>query len=437
MLRTTPSIATVGVAALLASGAKAADTRPPAPSSTVLRLDEAVALALTRNERAKISDLSVVVAEAGVERARAAFFPLLTAQGIDVQHAYEGTDRVPNNIGQATVTFSQAILNAPAFPLYSQAKHLADAQHAQNVDDKRLLAFSAATGYFAVLNAQDVVQAAQRQVNNAQANLDDTQARAQAGLTSSNDVTRAQIDSASSARELELDRGVLANAFQQLAFTINAPVPAGLEPPQAVLAAAQRTVSASDSLVRFAMAHRPDMVASRYQADAAHDFASEPMLRLVPTLNLQGQAVATTNSVATGRWNDETLQATLSWTLFDQGIRYADKHSRDAQAQIADLNVMTLGRSIDTQVRSGAALLSAAQAAFSVAEKAVVAARKSVEETAILYRQGLAKAIELVDANDSRFSAEINDATAEYAMAQAYLNLRQALGLEVLGTEVP
>ena len=63
-------------------------------------------------------------------------------------------------------------------------------------------------------------------------------------------------------------------------------------------------------------------------------------------------------------------------------------------------------------------------------------ARQNVDETAILYRQGLAKAIELVDANDSRFTAEVNDATAEFAMAQAYLSLRQALGLEPLGTEL-
>ena len=40
---------------------------------------------------------------------------------------------------------------------------------------------------------------------------------------------------------------------------------------------------------------------------------------------------------------------------------------------------------------------------------------------AILYKQGLAKAIELVDANDSRFIAEVNYASAEFAMALAYL----------------
>jgi outer membrane protein TolC len=157
----------------------------------------------------------------------------------------------------------------------------------------------------------------------------------------------------------------------------------------------------------------------------------------VPTLGVQGQASATTNPPATtGRWNDESVTATLSWTLYDAGVRYADKHSRDAQAQIADLDVAQLLRSVDAQVRSAAALLSASQQAYRAAGDAMKAARQSAEETSILYRQGLAKAIELVDANDSRFTAEVNYASAQYGMAQAYLALRQSLGLDPLGTEL-
>jgi outer membrane protein TolC len=439
------SIAAAAAASLLAgpahgAGAPPSGTNPATATaggaSGTLRLDDAVHLALTRNERARISDLQVVVAEAAVEKARAAFLPLLTAQGQDVQHAYPSSDKSPNNIGTANVTLSQTIISAPAYPLYSQALRLADAQHAQNVDDKRLLSFAAASGFFLVLNAQQVVQAARRQLENAKANLQDTQARAQAQLTSSNDVTRAQIDMASSAREVETDQGTLASVLLQLAFTINAPVPTGLEPPQATLTSAEHPPGSADALVRLAMDRRPDVVASRYQLQAAQDAAGEPLLRLVPTLSVQGQASATTNSATTGRWNDETLQATLNWTIYDQGVRYADKHSRDAQAEIADLTLQQLVRSVDEQVRAAVALLVAAQAAFHVAQDAVNAARQSVDETAILYRQGLAKAIELVDANDKRFTAEIDYASAEFAMAQAYLTLRQALGLDPLGTEL-
>ncbi len=411
---------------------------PSTPSVPVaaggLSLDQAVQLTISRNERARISDLNVVVADAAVERAFAQFMPILTATGSDAQTA-SVAPKSPFNVGSTALTANQPLLNASLFPLYSQARNLADAQHAQNVDDRRLLAFGAASAFFAVLNAQDIVEAAQRQLENAKSNLDNTRARAQAQLSSTNDVTKAQVDMTNALHELEGDKGTLDNAFIQLAFTINGPVPASLTPPAQTLAAAERPPGGVDTLAQFALDHRPDVVVSKYQASAAHDFAAEPLLRIVPTLGLQGQATGTTHPTGLP-WNNESVSVTLTWTIFDNGSRYADKHSRDAQADIAELNLKLLARSVDAQVRGGVALLAAAQASFHAAEDGVKVARQNVDETAILYKQGLATALELVDANDSRFTAEVNYASAEFAMAQAYLTLRQALGLDALGTEL-
>ena len=407
----------------------------PSPGSGGLTLDQAVQLTLSRNERAKISDLNVTVAEAAEEKAFTAFLPVLTATGTDQQTAYPPA-RTNNNIGTTAATVNQPLLNASAFPLYAQARRLADAQRSQNVDDRRLLGFTAASAFFAVLNAQDIVQAAQHQFDSAKANLDTAKARTESQLSSSNDLTKAQVDMANASHEVENDRGTLDNALVQLGFTINAPVPSVLTPPEPTLAAAQRPLGASDGLVRFALDHRPDVLVAKYQVAAAHDFASEPMLRLVPTLGLQGQASGTTNPGATGHWNQETLTTTLTWTLFDAGVRYADKHSRDAQADISELNLQYLGRNVEAQVRSAAALLAAAQASFRVSADGVKFATQNLDETSILYRQGLATALELIIANDSRFTAEVNYASAEFTMAQAYLGLRQALGLEALGTEL-
>ena len=407
-----------------------------APGGSGLRLGDAVQLALTRNERARISDLNVVVADAAVEKARVGFLPVLTFNGNDTQTALVATAQ-PHNVATGSVVLTQPIINASAYPLYAQAKALAEAQSAQNIDDKLILAFNAASGFFAVLSASAVVDAAQRQLENAQANMADTQARAEAQLTSSNDVTRAKVDQAGAGRELEADKGALANAYIQLEFLLNAPVSGPLASPDATLAAAQATPGATDALVKFALERRPDVLVDKQAAIAAHHFAHEPLLRLVPTLNLQGTASGTSNAPPTTKaWNQETIAGVLTWTIYDAGSRYADKHSRDAQAEIADLNLQQLVRNVDAQVRSTVALLAAAQAEFQVAAQARDAARQNVDETAILYRQGLAKAIELVDANDSRFTAEVNYASAQYAMAEAYLNLRQAMGLDPLGTEL-
>lgn len=411
-----------------------------APAEPVsLQLEDAVHLALTRNERSRIADLDVTVSDAGVQRARTAFFPLLTASGNDVLHPQRPTRAgvaQPSNVGTATLTLAQPLFNPSAFPLYAQAVDQLQSTRAQTVDDKRGLAFDAARAFFSILSASAVLEAAQRRLESAKANLEDTQARVRAGLVSSNDLTRAQIDLASAGREVEIDKGNVEDSYIQLEFLVNAPVVRHAVMPETTLRAAQLPVTVSSNLVRFALLHRPDLKAKRFSADAAHDFAREPMYRLAPTIGISGQVQATTSPGTSGEWHDESVQATATWALFDAGVRYADKRSRDASAEIADLSAKTLARNVAIQVRSAIVALASTQAAVRIAEKTVSASRQSAEETAILYRQGLAKAIELVDANDQRFQAEVEYAAAEYAMAEAYLSLRQALGLQPLGGEL-
>jgi outer membrane protein TolC len=340
----------------------------------------------------------------------------------------------PGNTATGAGTISQPILNASAWPLLRQAERLLDAQRATTDDAKRVLAFDAATAFFAVLTVEQVLQTAQRRADTSKADLADTQARVEAQLNSANDVTRAQLNLASAQQEVATDTGNVEKAYLNLSFVLATPVIGPLVPPSPTLQAAALPLVSVDPLVASAEARRLDLIASRHNARAAHLFADEPLLRLVPTLGVAGAVTATTNTSSTGKATDETLTGTLTWTLYDAGQRYADKRSRDAQADIADLQVQTLIRSIDTDVRTAFTALQAAQNAFRSSADAVAAAARSVSETATLYRQGLAKAIELTDANDARFIAEVAYANAQYAMALDYLALRAAMGLDPLGT---
>ena len=441
----TPSAPTAGISTTPAPP-------PPAPTPTTppletadptakggLRLDQAVQLALTRNERAKISDLNVVVADAAVQKATAAFLPVINLGGNDTirpKRTRDGTETQMPNTALATGTIAQPILVASNFPLLQQAKNNRDSQVAQTVDDKRVLAFDAARAFFAVLSAQAVLEAAERAYETAKDNLSDTQARVDAQLNSSNDATRAQIDLASSARQVEVNRGTVQNAFTALAFTVNAQIDNKVAVPETLLHASEQPLAPVETLVKFALGHRPDVDAKKLAGVAAHDFAAEPLLRLVPTIAATASAQAVSNPGEGSPVLDESLVFSANWTIFDNGTRYADRRSRVATAEIADLTTVTLVRSVDAQVKTAFASLASAQAAFRVAQQGFQAAKQSSEETAILYREGLAKAIELVDANDSRLSAEVEYVSAEYAMAQAYLDMRQALGLEPIGTEL-
>jgi outer membrane protein TolC len=73
--------------------------------------------------------------------------------------------------------------------------------------------------------------------------------------------------------------------------------------------------------------------------------------------------------------------------------------------------------------------LSTEQAALREAAAALRAARKNADETSVLYREGLASALELADATQRLFEAEVAEVTARYRMALAYLSLREAEGI--------
>ena len=94
----------------------------------------------------------------------------------------------------------------------------------------------------------------------------------------------------------------------------------------------------------------------------------------------------------------------------------------------SELDEKLLRRSVQTDVEVALASLRAARANFKATDDAVTSAQKNTEETLILYKQGLARAIEVNDANDKQFEAEVTREAAKLTMEQTYLDLRNALG---------
>lgn len=389
-----------------------------------LTLEQAIQLALTRNERSAVTDLEVVIAEADVTGARANFLPVVDLSAAANYRPLADENR---SSAQTTLSVSQPIFNPSAFPLRDQAKHQLEAQRNLRVDARRRLAFETANAFMAVLLADQVVQAAQRKLETAATNLATTDAQVKAQLVSANDVTRAQISLSTATRDLASARGNLKSAYVALAFLTNAKVDS-VSPPTALLVDGQKVLGDEAGLVSTSITRRADLLANKQLAVAARDFAREARARYLPAFELGGSLTGQADNG--GSELSALVGISARWTLWDSGARRADVRSRDARAKIADLETQALVREIEADVRSAAVLLSSRQEALAAATMARDAARKGADEASILYRQGLAKAIELVDANDQRFIAEVNHATSEFDVARAYLSLRLAMGFD-------
>jgi outer membrane protein TolC len=403
---------------------------PRTSSAQDLTLAQAVRLALERNERTRIAELQLTTADASVRRARAGFLPSLSFGGSETLRPYtveqNGRTTVRNNAASGALTLTQPILSVTAFPLYAGAKHNAEATRYDALNQRRQLCFDAARAFFGVVAQQRVLVAAQRRLEKADASLNDTKARAAAQLVSTNDVTRAQVERAASLQSLAGAESALEQARVSLGYLLDASIEVELHAPDASLAPSDIDVG---HLTDQAIAQRPDLASARAAAAGASALADEPRLRFIPTLNAQAAARVADQPTAGDRYVDTTLTLNLNWSIWDAGIRDADSDTRRAAADTADLQTRALKRRVAADVKVALAALVAGRSSLAAAQDGVEAASRSAEETAVLYKQGLAKAIELFNANQSRFDAEIALAAAQLALRQGELDLRAALGL--------
>ncbi|MFO0611821.1 MAG: TolC family protein [Polyangiaceae bacterium] len=418
--------ATVAIATLLgsiAAGAGAEDARADG-----LTLRRAIDLSRENNERARAAELRVEVAEGQVQSARGAFLPTLTLGLSGTGNAR--SDRNGDNFsGSGTVTLRQPLLKPSAIPSLRASNFNLDAAKSSATDDLLGLEFDTARAFIAVVEAQRVLTAANARLERANADLEDVQARVDAELVSSNDATRAKLDVSSAKRAVTSGEAKLGQARLALALLVGAEVTEDVEEASTLVHDAEAFIGVSADLSKTAMSNRPDLATLHSQTLAAKASADEPLYRIIPSIDLTMQFQANPNPATGTPWDGESATLSLTWVIFDGGIRYGDKRSRDAQAQQAELNEKALERTIDSSVRTALVAVGAAQANVKEAKNAVDIAAANSEETEILYKKGLARAIELTDANGSLYDAEVAYAEAQLDLAQAYLDVKLALGL--------
>jgi outer membrane protein TolC len=401
-------------------------------AATPLTIERAVALAFERNERPAIAESAVEAAEARVRRARTAFFPRVDVSG-NLRGDY--TDTTERTLS-TTALLTQPLFDARVFPLYRAQRFERDAARATAEESRRLVGFDAAAAFLTTLSFEQVLRAATNRRDFAQTNLDDVRARFEAGLVSSNDVTRAELELATAVRGVAQAAGDVQAARVQLENLLKADVEGSLAPPERLLEAAAQDPALSSALIAEAQQRRSDIVAQRARVDSLRAFADEPSARFIPSVTLSAQ----TRNINDGalfedRNNEGFVGVSFGWPVFDAGLRNAERAERLANVRGAELQLELDLRDVERDLRTAAVQLTTEQAALREAAAATRAARKNADETGALYREGLASALELADATQRLFEAEVAEVTARYRMALAYLSLREARGVEPVGSE--
>jgi len=426
---------------LMLAAPEPATASPAAPNA--LTIEDAIARALERNERAEIAGEEQKAAQARLWKARAFFFPEITSRADLTLRDHETTRDVAGDSVviqsrsgvQTTSVASLTLFDARAFPLWRAARKNRDAAVMEAADARRGIAFETADAFLSVLGVQQVREAAERRLSLSQQALSDAKARFDAKLVGVNDVTRAELELAIATRELAQARGEVDLAKLELGFLLGGEAPGSLARPDAILSRAFAAPGSVAELAERAVT-RPDVRAAKTRAAAARSLSAEPLARTLPTLSANATYRTTNEAGLSGREEDWWVAGTASWILFDGGERYADRREQKALARIATLQASALEREARLQLEQSRIGLLSAQAAFAAAQAEAEAARRNERETSALYEQGLASALEASTARVSLFEAEVVLVREEYGLASAYLAIPDALGQDPFGRDV-
>jgi outer membrane protein TolC len=408
-----------------------------------LSLEQAVQLALSRNERSLAAGEQMAVTQGLVTQARAYFFPTISLTGnytrrpTSVERKLNDQNIViqSQNALSGYAALSMILFDPYGIPTYRQASLENRAQRFSSAELKRQLSFEVAFAFLTTLTIDQVYEATGHRLEYAGKTLDAARARYAAGLVSVNDVTRAELEYATAEMGRTQTQGEVQTAYLELGYLLDTAIEGKLAAPELLLAQAEQPAASADGLLAGAESRRLDLRALVWHARAQHALVLQPSLKWLPSLSLSSQYRYTNEAGLTGKSTTWSAGLALNWSIFDGFLRNGEYKQYSALARLADLNVKGATRRLALEVRDSLVKLTSQQASLNKAQVAMGAARKNAAETAELYRQGLSNALQVADANVSLFEAEVEVARQRNGLAMALLNLRAAQGLDPFGKE--
>jgi outer membrane protein TolC len=124
-------------------------------------------------------------------------------------------------------------------------------------------------------------------------------------------------------------------------------------------------------------------------------------------------------------WN---ATADLSWPLYDGGFRYGKR--RQAEAALAGARAALEQQRVDVarEVKDAARGVEVAQERLRLAEKQNELAQETAQSAQRSFDAGLAGSLDVIDANDRAFQAEVGLAGARAQLGVALASLDRAMG---------
>jgi len=201
--------------------------------------------------------------------------------------------------------------------------------------------------------------------------------------------------------------------------------------PVQVLLPADRKGGAQDTaaLVEQALSSRPEMAVQSAQIRSAEAQVRSAKLRWLPQLSGSGAIFAADVPYPTGKKEGWRLTLDLMWPLYDGGLRSGKRDQADAALVTARAAAEAQRLGIVQEVQDALRDIAVAEERLRLAEQQRDFATAAAASAKRIFEAGVASSLEVLDANDKMYQADVALADAHGRLGIALVTLDRALGM--------
>jgi outer membrane protein len=270
------------------------------------------------------------------------------------------------------------------------------------------LAFNVATTYYNVLETNATVVADQSLVSEFETNENYVRAEIRTGAAARSDLAAAQFQTAQARGSLTTAQGQAIAAQSTFATTLGLEPDTQIAPKQLAVNAPQlKTLSYPQSL-QEALALRPDYVAAVQTVQSSRENLRFAKLARMPSITASasdgyGESLPQTTPKLV---NSQSLGATLSIPIYDQGLTNYNVAAAASQVDQANASLVLARLTVESDVRTALANLISARATFLQAKAELTSGQVNLQATQAQYRVGATTITALVTAEATLASAQ-------------------------------
>jgi outer membrane protein TolC len=320
---------------------------------------------------------------------------------------------------------SQSIVDLTAINNYRSSNELYHAAQFSARDARDAVVLAVSGAYLQVLATAERVTSAHAQLDTATALFNQTQQKRQVGLSPQIDVDRSEVEQLTQQQRVISLETELAKEKISLARMTGLPSGAEYDLTDEVPFAAAPALDL-DTAIHQALQSRADIKAEEAQVRAAEHARSAARDERLPSLTVNGNygSIGTNPAQASATFS---AAATLNIPIWQGGRTEGDIHEADASLAQRQAELEDLKGQVEGEVRNAFLDLQAATSQVKLAQRNLLVSKETLDLTRQRFEAGVTDNVEVVQAQESLTSAELDEINSVFAHNVAKLSLARSI----------